>query len=380
LPPQCSDTNCTGTHCNGLAGYICPTCVDCNKKQPNGLPTQGDGAAVAEMYTKLADPKWTNFARTLNDDGTKSPYVNTLAPGVTIVGSLTADTWGGESLGIYARGTDQHLYQRYKVLNGGSFSWSSWTDRGCCFNSDPSAVSWSNGRTDLVARGLDNAIYIASIDTGRGPNWTGFGTLGAPSGGSASAPSITSWGPNRLDVFVRGTDDRLYVKSCTANCYGDGGSWTAWTAFPGGTFRGKPAAVSRGNGLNDIFVHAMDDTLWATWFHSTGMGSWYNVLPASSGTLRWDSSCPDCSSPAAASRGTNSIDVMVRGQDDKAWITTWNGGATWSGYGTVGGVLGASPGTVSRVRDSNRLDLLGIIREETTTGTWTPAAWWKKYQ
>ena len=165
----------------------------------------------------------------------------------------------------------------------------------------------------------------------------------------------------------------MQVKSCTANCNSNSGTWSAWTTVGSGTFRGKPSAVSRGSGLNDIFVQGMDGTLWATSYHSTGAGSFYQVR---TDQLGWNASCPECYSPAADARGTSLLDVTVRGQDDKAWITTWSGGSSWSGYSPLGGVLASSPGTVSRVRDSNRIDLIVFMKEETTTGTWTMAPWW----
>ena len=35
----------------------------------------------------------------------------------------------------------------------------------------------------------------------------------------SSPPRVTAWGPNRLDLFVRGTDHALYHK------WWDGGNW-----------------------------------------------------------------------------------------------------------------------------------------------------------
>ena len=111
-------------------------------------------------------------------------------------------------------------------------------------------VSWGSGRTDLVAR-AGGQIWIDTYSNG----WSGWGPIGAPAAGVASSPSITSWGTDRLDVFVRGGDDQLYVRSYT-------GTWTpSWSVIgPEGVFRGKPSAVSRGQGLIDIFVHGMGST------------------------------------------------------------------------------------------------------------------------
>ena len=110
------------------------------------------------------------------------------------------------------------------------------------------ACATTPNRTDIVARGGDNALWIRTYSSG---TWTSWQSLGGVLG---SAPAITSWGPNRLDVFAKGsTDNYLYVKSCTANCSGNSGSWTNWEAkFPNGAFLGRPAVVGY-SGAIDIF-------------------------------------------------------------------------------------------------------------------------------
>lgn len=122
----------------------------------------------------------------------------------------------------------------------------------------------------------------------------------------------------------------------------------------------------------------MDDELWSVQNLNNTWGNWYKV--ATTGTLLWDSNCPDCSSPAAGSRGSANLDVYVRGLDDKLWVTTWDGGATWSGYTALGGVLNASPGTVTRARTTNRADVVGMMGEEQVNGDPVHyGAWLKQY-
>jgi hypothetical protein len=377
LPAQCSSADCTGQQCDMTipnSGWsYCPVCSSCAKYQPGGLPTKGDGAAVVEMYAA----GWGMFSRTVEDTGTPSPFDNGIAPGVTIApGSSPAlETWGGESLSIYVRGTDGQIYQRYKALGNGTFTWSSWLQRESgAFDSDPGEASWANGRSDIVARGIEGDIWIDTYSNG----WSGWYPIGAPSVGADSSPSVASWGPDRLDVFVRGKDNELYVTSCTANCYANQGTWVDWQAIAGETFRGKPAVVSRDVGLNDVFVHATDGSLWSVSYDSTGPGTWYQVR---SDALGWNAQdpCSDCYSPAATSRGSGLMDVIVRGQDDKAWIVSWTSTGGWTGYSALGGVLISSPASVSRVRDAPRIDLVAFMNEETSAGTYTPAAWWKYF-
>jgi hypothetical protein len=68
----------------------------------------------------------------------------------------------------------------------------------------------------VFARGLDNALWHRQHDGGWGP-WE---QLGANQ--FLSHPTAVSWGPNRIDVFLRGTDNGLYTKAW------DGNHWTGY--------------------------------------------------------------------------------------------------------------------------------------------------------
>jgi hypothetical protein len=378
-PPQCADSTCTtaveaGANCSPLndptnsGEVMCPTCgSECTYVQPQGLPTKKDAAAVVELYQTTG--LWSVFKRTIDDGGQTSPFDNTLAAGVTINPidpTPAVETWEGGTLGIYVWGSDNQYYHKWKIITNGQFTgWSSWTPlTDGTFTSAPSVVSWGNGRTDIVGRGSDNAIWIKSYINGA---WQfGWSSLG---GKVASGPSIVSWGPNQLDVFARTTSNTLMVASCAGSCPGGSTGWGAFTTpFGTGTFKGKPAAVSRGTGYLDIFVHGMNDTLWATSYQNRNPGSWYSVV---AGTLGWNSNVSaDQYSPAVDARGTTLLDVFVRGEDDELWVTSWTGGSTWNAYFPQGGVLIAAPATVSKLRTTNHIDVVGVMGEETTAPPW----------
>ena len=65
-------------------------------------------------------------------------------------------------------------------------------------------MSWGPSRLDIFVRGTDNALGHRWYENG---TWYGWESLG---GVLTSAPDVSSWGPNRLDVFVRGTDTALW--------------------------------------------------------------------------------------------------------------------------------------------------------------------------
>src|SRR2546428_7309997 len=73
-------------------------------------------------------------------------------------------------------------------------------------------------------------------------------------GYAASGPAVTSWGANRLDVFVRGWDNALYHK------WWNGSAWSGWESL-GGTLASDPAAVSWGPNRLDVFTRGTDHPL-----------------------------------------------------------------------------------------------------------------------
>ena len=74
-----------------------------------------------------------------------------------------------------------------------------WESLGGYLTSDPSAVSWGNGRIDIFGRGADNALWHKYFENG----WSDWESLG---GYLTSGPDACSWAPGRLDLFVRGGD------------------------------------------------------------------------------------------------------------------------------------------------------------------------------
>ncbi len=62
-----------------------------------------------------------------------------------------------------------------------------------------------------------------------------------------SAPAAVSWGLNRIDTFVKGTDNAMYHK------WWDGSRWSDWEKIEG-VLTSEPAAVSWGLDRIDTFI------------------------------------------------------------------------------------------------------------------------------
>ena len=81
--------------------------------------------------------------------------------------------------------------------------WSGWEDLGGALNFSPAVSSWAPNRLDVFVAGTDNVLYHKYWN---GSSWSGFENLG---GILTSAPGAVSWGNNRIDVFGRGTTNTM---------------------------------------------------------------------------------------------------------------------------------------------------------------------------
>jgi len=79
-------------------------------------------------------------------------------------------------------------------------------------------------------------------------SWSGWASLG---GALTSGPGVASWGPGRLDVFVRGSDNGLW------HMWWDGGVYHSWESL-GGVLTTDPECISWGAGRIDCFVSSTD--------------------------------------------------------------------------------------------------------------------------
>lgn len=215
-------------------------------------------------------------------------------------GSSEAD----ESLGGYyvdgpaVASPEPHRYDVYVEYSGVIYHdrfkdgrWSGYSVVGSGVSSKPSAVSWGNGRVDLVARGSDNTVWHwwGDGDTMYGPESLGGVIL--------YAPAISSRGVDQLQIFAVGTDHQLWERGWNGAA---GTGWEpGWTPL-GGWINASPGAVSMGPTETDVFVRGGDNALWHRWQRGA---SWFGY-ESLAGTLT--------SGPAAASTNDGRLEVYVR--------------------------------------------------------------------
>jgi hypothetical protein len=117
-----------------------------------------------------------------------------------------------------------------------------------CQYADPPRIP-GNPHYDLST--VDDLSWL----TGPPGGWSGWESLG---GVLTSGPGVASWAENRLDVFVRGTDNALHHKAWD-------GRWHGWEPL-GGALTSEPAAVSRGPNQIDVFARGTDNALHHKWW------------------------------------------------------------------------------------------------------------------
>lgn len=225
----------------------------------------------------------------------------------------SAVSWGANRIDVVARGMDSAVY--HKWWNG---SWNGWESLGGQIQGGPAICSWASGRLDIFAVGLNHHLWHKWFQGG----WSGWEDLG---GVLSSDPACVSWGPNRIDIFARGLNSAMW------HLWWDG-IWHGWEDL-GGIINSAPAVSSWAGGRLDCFARGLNNHLWHKWFEN-GWSGWEDL-----GTGLFDS-------PAAESWGPNRIDLFYPSQTYAMAHRWWNG-TQWSGEESLGGVLSSAVGVCS---------------------------------
>ncbi|KAG8419117.1 hypothetical protein J3459_011523 [Metarhizium acridum] len=151
--------------------------------------------------------------------------------GGTAIGEISAVSWGPNKTGPIRprheqRSPPQGLERRLLELVG-------WYNQGGVIVDDVTPVSTASNRLDLFARGTDNALYQKSWNGGA---WTAWIDLG---GRIVSRPSAAAWGGKYITVAAQGTDNAVYLKEF------NGHSWADWRSI-GGVVTDAPVINPRG--------------------------------------------------------------------------------------------------------------------------------------
>lgn len=304
-----------------------------------------DGSNLVEMYAHK-NLRWERFRPLGIHSSDTSKLDNQLAPGVTADSSPTLASQQDGVLNLFVRGTNGRVYHRYCV--GGcrtvapatnrptrwypATGWEQLATNGITdFVGSPSAVSRGNGFVDIVARRSNGTIYLKSWASTTWSVWTSLGKPGDVFSGVvvAAGPTIASKSLSNLEVFVRGTNGKLYGRSMN----GTWGNWTLISDPPSGIILSSdPAALATSPTQLEVHSMAANGSIYSRrWIHGAWDPTWY-VLNGN--TNQW-------SAPALASTGPGVMHVFVRGADNRLWqATRLTQTGAWSSWAKLGGEIG----------------------------------------
>lgn len=241
------------------------------------------------------------------------------------------------------------------------------------------AVSRSPDKLDAFVVGTDQQVYTAAWDPAASPDWRGWWGVGKVTMPNGAPVNVVSRSRDKLDVFV--TDVAGVIRTAAWEPgFTDG--WHGWWEILGG--RAAPGAsvtaVSRSADKLDIFVVGTDGRVYtAAWDPrvSQKWRGWWAI-----GNLRFPAGAPI----HAISRSPDKIDIF--GTDIGGVIRTaaWEPGFTdgWHGWWELAGgraTPGAAISTVSRSPDNLDVFVVGTDRR-VWTAAWQPGftggwhGWW----
>jgi hypothetical protein len=141
----------------------------------------------------------------------------------------------GPGYQVFAVGGDQKIYGNVGVVTPSSASWTGWTEvrGGALTASAPSVVrvegsSWKDERIYLFHRGLDNhirgSIFTPGVATTIG-TWSAWSEV--PGGGLTDAGLGACWLFNHVALLAKGLDNRIYLNLLDL----DRSAWSGWHAI-----------------------------------------------------------------------------------------------------------------------------------------------------
>jgi len=141
-----------------------------------------------------------------------SAVVSLLAAGVLMGGCMAEFGGESESDGVAAEGPNvsggEEVGEAKQALIAGT--WSSWQALGGATLHGPSIASRGVGKLDAFMLGTDNNIYINRYQN---LAWGGWTSLGAPAGKTfVSSPDAVSQDANSVSVAARADDNDIQIR------------------------------------------------------------------------------------------------------------------------------------------------------------------------
>lgn len=194
------------------------------------------------------------------------------APGATV----TAVARYPFHLDLFTVGTDNRVYSTWWDERSGWTEWFALPDITCRPDSTVTVVARHPDQLDLFTTDSDGRIMSTSWNarSGWASGWFNVSDGVASPGSAVTAIArYTNHLDNHLDLFVVGTDNRIY-----STWWHDTTGWADWFNVSGGMSQpgGQVAAISRVAERMDVFAVGADGLVHSTWWDGlTGWAEWF---------------------------------------------------------------------------------------------------------
>ena len=220
------------------------------------------------------------------------------------------------------------------------------------------SIARYSGHLDLFVVGTDNRVYSAFWDASSG--WSGWFTIGTLTCRPGSTVNVVARNPNHLDLFTTAADGRTMSTWWDAS-----GGWANWfqvmggVAAPGATV----TAIARYPFHLDLFTVGTDNRVYSSWWDErSGWHGWFAL-----GTQK----CRPDSTVTVVSRFPDQLDLFTTASDGKIVSTWWNQDKGWGSWFQVSGGVASNGSVVTAIsRYSNHLDLFVVGTDNRIYSTW----------
>jgi RHS repeat-associated protein len=255
----------------------------------------------------------------------------TRIPGEATATSPSLVNYGGDKIGLFSRNAANNAVFKNLTDN----TWSDWQNLGGGILDYPGAASWEDGRMDMFVRGTDNNLYTMVYQNGA---WGAYASL-ANGTGITSAPSATSWSTNRIDVVAKGPANQLLHRA-----YSPGTGWSGYNDL-GGCISQAPAVSTWGVDRLNMYVQGCAPAGSPTsFFEKYWTGGFGDFLITSEQNLT--SGIQSVSIPA-----TKNIHIVARGPTGDLRYRIYNG-SNWLPWQSLVTCIQESP-AITNIGDNN---------------------------
>ena len=247
-------------------------------------------------------------------------------------------------------------------------------------HTEVSPVTRSADHLDVFLADVNGNVLSAAWQPDFADWWHGWWQINGGRGAGGAAVHGVSRSADKLDIFVIGTDNRVYTAAWEPG-FADG--WHGWWSLLGGVAApgAHVTAVSRSADKLDIFVTdvtgAVMSAAWEPGFADGWHGWWH---------INGGQAAPGAA-VTAVSRSADKLDIFVTGTDGGVYTAAWEPGFAdgWHGWWRIGGLVAPQGAPVHCVsRSTDKLDIFVTdVGGATQSAAWEPAfadgwhGWWR---